>query len=769
MEAQTLGRRNDLRTFSCPFRLTSVMRAWRGVVFVLASFLLSEPLFAKDPVRGPEMAITRAAGPIKIDGDLSDPGWVNASKVEVWFETNRTDNTPAPVRNVGYLTYDNTFFYAAFEFDDPEPGKIRAFYSDRDNLSGVTDYGGVILDTKGDWKTALLFLANPLGLQYDAVSDDMTGNEISSPDFFWDTAGKITDKGWQMEIRIPFSSLRYEKADIQKWNILLYRNYPRDFRFQMFSARLPKDENCFVCHASPLTGLTGLPSSGSLVAAPYATARQEGVPRDGPGSSIVTRPVEFDAGLDLKWTPDAMTALDVAINPDFSQIESDTPQISANERFALFYPEKRPFFLEGVELLSSPIQAVHTRTITSPRWGLRGTGKYGSTSYTALVTQDRGGGTVIIPGPYGSSFAQQDFSSIAALGRVRHDIGNNFVSLLMTDREISGGGHNRVFGPDFQWRPTAQDTLTGQLLYSWSLTPNRPDLAEEWNGQALGGHAADVWYCHTAASWDLCTEYKDFGAEFRADDGFVPQAGFRENYFEAGYTVRPQKGVLSRVRSFVTADYSAEPDGTLIFSQIAPGIGLDGILSSSSRLRVAFDRVRVAGIVIPRTQLLYTIQFSPSRVISQVTLSGFLGEDIDFSGARPGHGGRVTLSAAIRPSRHLDIRLDGDLRWLNVKPSPELEETRLFTAQVERIKATYTFNARSFLRFIGQYVRTDEYAAADFPRTGGLDLSLLFGYRLNWQTVFFLGFGDARAFSSDQTLEKAGRQLFLKVSYAFQK
>ena len=734
--------------------------------------LASAGAFAKDPTRGPEIQISRATGPITVDGDLSDAGWQGASRVETWYETNKSDNLPAQVKNVGYLAYDDRFLYAGFDFKDPDPSRIRAAYADRDNVPGYTDYGGLILDTKGDAKTAILFLANPRGIQYDAVSDDGSG-EDSSPDLYWDAAGKITKDGWQLEIRIPFSSLRYPKADLQKWNVLLYRNYPRDFRYQMFAAKLPRDENCFICHSNPLVGLSGLPKGGNLVVAPYVSAKEEGVPRDGLGSSLVNKPVTFDGGLDVKWTPNAVTAIDGTINPDFSQVESDVAQISANQRFALFYPEKRPFFLEGVELFSTPIQAVYTRTITAPRWGLRATGKLDSTSYTALVAQDRGGGSVILPGPNGSDFADQDFSSIVAIGRVKHDLGRSFASLLVTDREVKGGGSNRVIGPDFRWNPNSSDTLAGQILYSWTETPNRPDLASEWDGRKLSGHAGDLWFNHSTATFDLFTEYKDFAKGFRADDGFVPQVGFRENYGEVGYTLRPKTGPFNRLRAYLIGDYQATTDGALLFRQVSPGFGMDGILSSFTRVRVAFDRVRAGDVTIPRTQLLYTIQFTPSRVFSLISLDGFLGEEVDFAGARPGHGGRVTATATVRPTDHLELRYDGDVRWLNVKPFDGGDERRLFTAQVARLKATYTFTARSYLRLIGQYVRMNRdpelYTNPVPERDGSFQGSLLFAYKVNWQTVLFAGYGDNRALTEDNHLEKADRQFFLKIGYAFQR
>ena len=153
---------------------------------------------------GPPIEVHRASGPITIDGDLSDPGWKDATRIDQWWETNPGENAEPKAKSVGYLAYDDRFFYAGFEFDDPQPSKIQGPYNDRDHIGGNTDdYGGVILDTRDDGKTAILFLVNPRNIQYDSVSDDSTGNEDSSPDFFWDSATRITSKGWTLE-RDPF-------------------------------------------------------------------------------------------------------------------------------------------------------------------------------------------------------------------------------------------------------------------------------------------------------------------------------------------------------------------------------------------------------------------------------------------------------------------------------------------------------------------------------------------------------------------------------------
>jgi hypothetical protein len=718
-----------------------------------------------------ELSIRRVPPGIVVDGDLGDDAWRQAARVDTWFETNPGDNVEPTVRNVAYLGYDEHAVYVGLEFFDPEPRRIRAPLSDRDNVPSDTDYGGVILDTRNDGKTGVLFLANPRGIQYDAVSDDTTRNEDSSPDFFWDAAARVTEHGWTLEIRIPFSSLRYRNADPATWGIMLYRNYPRAHRYQIFSTRLPRGGQCFICYSNRLTGLAGLPGGGHVVLAPYLNGHRTSVPQGELGSPLRNEPVDATVGLDVKWTPGADTALDATVNPDFSQIESDVAQIGVNERFALFFPEKRPFFLEGVELLATPIQAVYTRTITSPRWGLRSTGKLGATAFTALAAEDRGGGSVVLPGTDASGLADQDFRSFVAIGRARHDLGRSFVSVLATDRELRHEpGHNRVIGPDFQWRPNERDTVTGQFLWSSTLTPRRPQLAEEWDGRTLVGHGAFAWWSHSTSRIDLYTEYKDFDEEFRADGGFVPEVGYRRWDGEYGYTTRPQ-GFLRRLRPFVAFDYSEDRAGGVRQREFSFGAGLDARNNTYARFRYAFDHVRAGGRLLPRRQLLYSVQTSPGRLLSGIELDGFVGEQVDFENVRTGSGLGASLRFVVRPSDHLELRFDNARSWLNVD-LPQ-GRARLFTAKVDRLRATYTFTARSFLRLIGQYVETRReprlYTSVVERRSGEFGGSALFAYKLNWQTLLFVGYGDERALTGQDEWARAGREWFVKLSYAFQR
>ena len=751
-----------------------VVRWWIGpaVALVVGSAV---PATAQSSLAGETLHISRATGPIRIDGDLSDEGWRGATRIDKWYEVQPGDNTEPAVKNLGFLTFDDRFLYVGFQFDDPNPRAIRAPLGDHDSINGnSTDFAGIFIDPLNSGRTAAEFFVTPRNVQYDAITDDASG-ENASPDFFWDSAARITDHGWTLEIRIPFSSLRYRNVDPQTWGIILFRNYPRQFRYQFFSARLPHNSNCLVCRENRLVGLEHLPAGGHIVAAPYVNGN-ETTHRAGDDLTqpLVTDPVSSRIGLDLKYTPSATNALDLTIKPDFSQVESDTAQISANERFALFYPEKRPFFLEGVDLFQTPFQTVYTRTITSPDWGGRVTGKAGGIRYTALIAEDAGGGTVVLPGPNSSSTAPQDFASTVFVGRAKRDIGLSFIGAIVTDREArDGSAHNRVVGPDFQFRPSASDVVTGQWLYSDTETPNRPDLAAAWNGQSLHGSAFQTYWNHNTRHLDWFAKYADLGPGFRADTGFIPQVGYREASVQTGWQVYPT-GIVRRERTFLNIDYQAEPSGAVITRDVEPGFSMDTLWNGNVQLRYVDNRTRAGdgGPVIERKQFGFYAQFSPSRLIAFVSVNGNLGQDIDFDNARPARGPTINVSATLQPTNHLALDLVQNLRQLHVEDAAGRDGV-LFTQQVQRVKATYTFTSRLFVRLIGQYVSTTRdpllYLSSVADRSGDFGGSALLAYKINWQSVMFVGSGDDRELSEVHVLEPLDRQFFVKLSYAFQR
>ncbi len=727
---------------------------------------------AQPPPPAP-IEIHRAAGPITLDGDLGDEGWRGAARVDTFYDSTRGDNVAPPVQTVALLAYDDRYFYVGLRCDDPDPARIRAPYVSRDSIIGTDDNVAVFLDTRGDRRSAMEFRVNPRGQQTDAVYDDGSQNEDMSPDFFYDTSARITPHGWQAEMRIPFSTLRYDRSKALNWAIMIWRNYPRDYRYAIYSVPIPRGSNCLICHAVPIAGLSELPPGGHAVIAPYGTLTEEGTPRGEPGTPFLNQPVGGTGGLDVKWTPSASTALDATVNPDFSQIESDVGQIAINKQFAINYPEKRPFFLEGVDLFKTPIPAVYTRTITSPRWGGRVTGKVDATAYTFLVTEDRGGGSVVIPGPTASSFAPQASSSIVAIGRVRQDFGASFAGFLLTDRENGGtGGHNRVFGPDFLWRASEHDQVSGQVLVSETQTPDRPDLDPSWDGRSLSSGALFLQWQHNGYHWLFRATHEAYGDGFRTDDGFVPQVGYRHEKAIVGYTVY-NAGIFSQLTAGPFCNYSTRSDAALIDRQCGLFVNPNGILNLTGEIDVVpAERARIADTLVDSgLTVYYNLSVDPGRVFSRVTLNGFAGDYPDVANARPGRGAEIALTATVKPTDHLSLDFNGDRQWLDVDSGGR--PARLFTAQIARLKATYNLTSRAFVRLIGQYLTTDQNAALYInpvlERDRAFTSSALLAYTPDWQTVFYLGYGDSRALNAANELAPAGRQFFLKVSYAFQR
>jgi len=688
------------------------------------------------------LTIAKLHGPIVIDGDVSDSEWQSALRVDDFLESAKGDNVAPPVKTTAWLAYSDRYLYVAFRCIDPQPSSIRAPFVDRDQVQPDQDYVAVALDTQNDRRAAVVFRVNARGVQTDSVVSDGNQTEDFSPDFFYESAAKITSDGWTAEMRIPLSSLHYSDREPQSWGVILSRNYPRNFHYLMTSTRLPKGRNCYVCYATSLEGLSGLPHGGHMILAPYTSASRE--------ENLTTQQMTSNIGGDFKWSASPKLTLDATINPDFSQIESDVPQVSANSRFALSYPEKRAFFLEGVDLFSTPMKVVYTRSITAPAWGIRATGQAGSTAYTLLAAEDRGGGALILPGPEGSTSVPQDFRSLALVGRARTSFGNSFAGLLFTDREVQGGGYNRVLGPDFLWKVDGPDRLLGQVLVSDTTN---------WGK----GDAAKFSYTRDTKKYDIWSQYFDYSRRFRADNGFIPAAGVHGTDVEIGSHLYPGHGFASFIRPFIGGGKEYAWQGLWAGAYFEGKFGISGWFGYHPA-----DSDRINGKFTPSysyTEFHY--KAAPSRVWPVVTLDGVYGQRADYVNDRIGHGGSFAITTSVRPSTHMELAASITHEWLDI------ESERLYTADVDRLKATIVFTSRSLARVIVQHSNTDRttwlYTDPVSPRDADFTLSALYGYRLNWQTTFYVGFGDYRLLDETDRMQPTQRSVFMKASYAFQR
>ena len=323
------------------------LRALAALAVVCAQPLWLEaqetPVYEK-----PKIRMARITTPITVDGDLSDPGWAEATEVPLIYEINPGDNTTPAVKTLAKIGYDDQFFYASYWCEDPDISKLRAPFVDRDGINDDQDYVGILLDVENQNHSAIDFWIGPRGIQADSVFFEGTFQEDFGPDYFWQSAGAIGSDSWTAEVAIPLSSLRYPKNDPQDWALMLYRTYPRDRNYQFYNVRVPRGFSCFLCNSATIEGITGLPQGAHWVLAPYGRSRTRST--TAPTGPPTTTPTHWARSASTPSGSPTRTRSSTRRSTRISRRSRPTPQISVNERFALFFPEKRPFFLEHVDL-----------------------------------------------------------------------------------------------------------------------------------------------------------------------------------------------------------------------------------------------------------------------------------------------------------------------------------------------------------------------------------------------------------------------------------
>jgi hypothetical protein len=263
-----------------------------------------------------------------------------------------------------WITFDERNLYVAARAQDSDPGKIRARLRDRDNAF-QDDFVGVALDSFNDERRAFEFFVNPLGVQMDLFMNDITGNEDSSWDALWASAGRVTATGFEVEMAIPFSSLRFKPRDgAQIWGVDAVRVWPRDQRRRIGLNALPRGRNCYLCNESKLSGFAGITPGRNIELDPTLTANDT---RSRDDSSLPwTKDRDVDPGITGRWGITPGMTLNATVNPDFSQVEADAGQFAFDPRSALYFPERRPFFLDGIEQFAVPSRLVKRPPIAEP-------------------------------------------------------------------------------------------------------------------------------------------------------------------------------------------------------------------------------------------------------------------------------------------------------------------------------------------------------------------------------------------------------------------
>jgi hypothetical protein len=706
---------------------------------------------------------------IALDGRLDDAVWAKAQPFDDFWELFPQDKVRPRVRTEARIAFDRSSLYVAVRAYDPDLTQLREPFARRDNVLADQDMIVLFIDPVGTRKFAHFFRVNPRGSIGDGLYNEDSGNEDFSPDIEFEVVTGKFEGGWTAEFRIPFASLRYGDPPASTWSVLLFRNYPRDQRYRIASAPLPREQNCFLCLNNPLTGLTDLPSARHLQVTPLATVRAT---RDRIAGGRDRRENEVVPSLDLKWRPRADTIVDATINPDFSQVELDTPQLAGNTQFALFFPEKRPFFLEGADILQSPFNALYTRSVTDPAWGVRVTQRSDRFDGTFLVAKDDGGGLVLLPNTFTTLFAPQAFKSMASFARGRWQVSGVTAGMLATDRTLErGGGYNRVLGPDFVWFPGAEHRLRAQLLESWTTAlPDANGVLVK--GAETRGHAALLDWRFSSSQWDQYLNFEDVGRGFRADNGFFGQNGYRRAYSE---TTRKFLGLwgFNEVSPYFNAEYKTDRDGNVQYQQNNLGLrlGLPRATTIFGEVRVNnLVAVRPGGGLRKRDQLFIGIESNPASWFSKLYSEVAYGDRVDVINNRVGKGAYVNVIANLRPHprAELEYRIDND--WIDMR-EPVEGSARIIGQRAQQVVALWHFSARDSLRTIWQsaWVRRAPslWEAPVSSREKSDTLSVVYGHRRGLAFTVYVGATFGRTEDADAGFRRYQTEVFAKGSWTF--
>jgi len=736
-------------------------------VILLVGFGFSPVASARGTNDKPEFQAVRIEKPINLSGKLDDPSWQKALPVQLTYETRPGENIPARQQTYVYALYDREYLYLGFDCRDSAPGSLRSHLSDRDRMFN-DDYVIVTIDTYNNFQRGYEFAVNPKGIQGDLML--MSGQEDLSYDMVWQSAAATNPGGWTAEMAIPFKVFNFAPDKEQNWTIMILRNFPRDNRY-LFSW-LPIDRNIpnYLAQGGRLTGLSDIRPGHSFELLPYLMAQQTGTridPED-PESGMDNQAIKARIGGGIHYAPGPGIAFDAVINPDFSQIESDADQISVNTTFALYYPERRPFFMSGSDLLQTPMY--YSRTINNPLVASKVVGKQKKLSYIGLAALDRNTG-ITVPGEEQSNTIQTSLQSIAGVGRLRYDMGNeNFVGGLLLSRNFDGG-HNLLSGFDWNlkfWKNwywsgelflTHTAELNDTLLFNSNRAFGSTGHNAGFNGEQYFGRGMHLALSRQSRNYSFTLVQNNFSPTYQTYNGMFPEVGTRTSYMQHTYSFYPNKKVLKSATLILPATLSFNYEGLFKEFVLQPGFQLSLIgqtrvfatymAINSERFRnVLFNGIRRAVI---------QINTIPLRGVT-LGLEGQIGRFI-YRSQNPvmGKGYNLTASANFEPGSRIKSDFDVSFARLDALES----EQNFYNGYIIRNITTLQFTRKLFLRAIFQYNSF----------SNSFNVYPLISYKFNAFSMVCAGMTqDLQNYQEeDYMFRPVAHQYFIKLQYLFSK
>jgi hypothetical protein len=703
---------------------------------------------------GQDFPVTRIAQPPVLDGVLSDEAWlIDPLPLSTWVSYNpiRGDQMPAHFQTDVRVVHDDRNIYFAIHCHDNEPDKIRTTISKRDTVFS-DDWVALSLDSAGTGQTAYHLFVNPSGIQMDAINTSASGEQFDV-DVIWYSAGKVTSDGYIVEIRVPLQTLRFNGGADVRMGLLFFRHVSR--MGKSFSwPEMPPGQ--WVFDTPGHVRFANLSQPRLVEVLPSVTS---GVSQERSAGVWQEADSDTNVGASGKFGITSNITLDGTINPDFSQVESDAYQVEVNQRFPVFYSEKRPFFMEGMGLFnlagtSGPGNmrtAVHTRKIIDPFWGTKVTGTAGKTTFGVLNSWDE---TPVALDP--TSDDVQSPGKLWTIARATYALRrSDYVGAIVTDTEY-GDRYNRVAGADMSLRFSAPQQLTATFLTT--------QTGDDREGTTQG-NAAQASYSYNTRRVELAGQVEHYDRDFQMDSAFYNRTGFTSGWWIGGVNFYPQRQGKPfwlqqwTLRSFGRAGYDDVQRGSE--AHVSGSVGFN--FTRQGFFNVEFGRGHEPWLghrfknggfnSFGRVQAFRWLQ----------TFGGYNNgyqpfyDDVDpFQGRSSG----TFFGIELQPNQRLNQSVEFNMVRFNRASTGE----RVYSVDIINSKTTFQFNRNFLIRFIGRYDSSAERILTD----------LLASYEFVPGTVVHAGYGSLYERGTLQTFaptnekakyEAVNRGLFFKASY----
>lgn len=654
----------------------------------------------------------KAGGKITIDGSLDEAVWQLPPIKKVFKTMNPNYGDPLTQATWVWTAYDRENLYFAFKSFDTEPDKIKTSIAQRDNIAR-DDFVGILLDALGNKQTSYEFYINPNGIQWDAITSAVSGAD-QAPDFVWESAGKVTSEGYQVEVRLPLESIRYQDGKEVKMGIIFVRQISRLGTVGTWPELEPGQTDFNFMADILYRDLKGALKLELLPNFTYSL--------DSEKVSADTRDKTTDTniGMGVKYGITSSMTVEATVNPDFSQVESDVFQVEVNRRYPVFFSEKRPFFMESTEVLDFGIidggmmpVPIHTRQIIDPGWAAKFSGSAGRMNFALLAANDRA------PGRETGS----DENAFFGIVRAKYNIGSdNSIGILYSGRRFAGG-KNDVAGIDLKYRIFKD--LRASLSYLYTST-----------GEAEGtplkkGDGLNAMLQYSKSNFTCVAAYERYGSDFFMATAFYNRVGFGRGYIQAGprFNIKLDKVKwLKRIAPFI--NYTRLHDLGTGMEDISRVLGLNLGFAPKGEVTVEYRDEDEAWAAILHDKK-YFNSYGNIQLLKwlHVTANFLIGDQIYYhpTDSFVGSGTIMDLGFWIEPGINLKVGLNYIYSGLKEKQ----DNRQVYSLNIYNIHTTYQFNKYFFLRGI---VRYDDYQ--DKVLT-----DLLASFTLIPGTVVHLGYG----------------------------